>query len=94
MDPTGSPFGHGYGEHVTSTAARVLWLSNETPDRHGQGGQRRQYFQIAALVAAGALLREESRGGHFRTDFPETSDRWEHHTEMTLEQALELRAKA
>jgi glycosyltransferase involved in cell wall biosynthesis len=38
---------------VTSTAARILWLSNETPDRHGQGGQRRQYFQIAALVGAG-----------------------------------------
>lgn len=31
----------------------VLWLSNETPDRDGQGGQRRQYFQIRALVRAG-----------------------------------------
>nr|NLI51566.1 glycosyltransferase family 4 protein [Propionibacterium sp.] len=33
--------------------AGVLWFSNETPDRFGQGGQRRQYFQIAALVADG-----------------------------------------
>lgn len=32
---------------------RVLWLSNETPDVAGQGGQRRQYFQIRELVAAG-----------------------------------------
>lgn len=32
---------------------RVLWLSNETPDRTGQGGQRRQYFQIRALVRDG-----------------------------------------
>jgi len=46
----------------------------------------------ATLVAAGALLREESRGGHFRTDFPGTSEAWEHHTEITLDQALELRA--
>lgn len=48
----------------------------------------------ATLVAAGALLREESRGGHFRTDFPETSEAWEHHTEITLDRALELRAGA
>ena len=31
----------------------VLWYSNETPDVHGQGGQRRQYFQIRSLVEAG-----------------------------------------
>ena len=30
----------------------VLWYSNETPDLHGQGGQRRQYFQIRTLVQA------------------------------------------
>jgi polysaccharide biosynthesis protein PslH len=32
---------------------RVLWISNETPDRHGQGGQRRQYFQIKSLIERG-----------------------------------------
>src|SRR3954454_17330724 len=32
---------------------RLLWLSKETPDRIGQGGQRRQYFQIRELAAAG-----------------------------------------
>lgn len=31
----------------------VLWYSNETPDVRGQGGQRRQYFQIRSLVDAG-----------------------------------------
>lgn len=33
--------------------SRILWLSNETPDIHGQGGQRRQYFQIRELARAG-----------------------------------------
>lgn len=33
--------------------ARVLWLSSETPDRHGQGGQRRQFHQIRELVELG-----------------------------------------
>jgi glycosyltransferase involved in cell wall biosynthesis len=36
-----------------ATRVRLLWLSKETPDRNGQGGQRRQYFQIALLRRAG-----------------------------------------
>ncbi|HEY9012565.1 MAG TPA: L-aspartate oxidase [Devosia sp.] len=63
-------------------------------EANGQGVTRSflNMTSSATLVAAGALLREESRGGHFRTDFPETSECWEHHTEITLDQALELRA--
>jgi len=48
----------------------------------------------ATLVAAGALQREESRGGHFRTDFPEPRTEWARHTEMTLDEALAIRAGA
>jgi L-aspartate oxidase len=48
----------------------------------------------ATLVAAGALLREESRGGHFRTDFPQSRTEWARHTEMTLDRALAIRAGA
>ncbi len=60
-------------------------------------GVTRQFLNMttsATLVAAGALQRTESRGGHFRTDFPETSPAWEHHTDMTLDQALAIRASA
>ena len=31
---------------------------------------------VAWLLAQAALRREESRGGHYRTDFPLASDRW------------------
>lgn len=33
---------------------------------------------VSLLVAHAALLREESRGSHRRSDFPETSDQWAH----------------
>ena len=38
---------------------------------------------LARLMVEGALLRQESRGSHFREDFPETSDQWERHVVLT-----------
>ena len=31
---------------------------------------------LSAVLVDGAILREESRGGHWRSDFPDTSPRW------------------
>jgi len=36
----------------------------------------RNFVTLAALIATAAMWREESRGGHFRSDFPETRDDW------------------
>ena len=38
--------------------------------------------EVAELVAGSALLREESRGHHYRSDFPRTSERWLCHTSV------------
>ena len=40
----------------------------------------RNLVTVARLIARAALRREESRGGHFRADFPERDDaRWRIH---------------
>ena len=41
--------------------------------------QLRNMLLVARLMVEGALLRQESRGSHFRMDFPETSEYWRKH---------------
>ncbi|MEZ5308616.1 MAG: L-aspartate oxidase [Pyrinomonadaceae bacterium] len=40
----------------------------------------RNFVSLARLVATAALWREESRGGHFRSDFPEPKSEWAVHS--------------
>lgn len=47
--------------------------------------------QVATALTEAALLREESRGGHFRTDFPEVRPAWARRIEVTLGADGELR---
>lgn len=50
----------------------------------------------AKLITAAAYIREESRGGHYRSDFPETDPHWQRRTYLTLAeaQAIAVRASA
>ncbi len=45
----------------------------------------------ATLIAAAALLRQESRGGHFRDDFPSPDPALAQRSHLTLDEALKLR---
>jgi L-aspartate oxidase len=46
----------------------------------GHDPRLRNLVTVARLIARAALRREESRGGHFRADFPERDDRnWKRH---------------
>ena len=38
-------------------------------------------------MAIAALKREESRGGHYRSDFPEEREIWKHRTFITYDDA-------
>ena len=44
------------------------------------GARHRNLVTVARLIARAALRREESRGGHYRSDFPRRDDaRWKIH---------------
>jgi L-aspartate oxidase len=47
----------------------------------------RNMLAAARMIAASALARTESRGGHYRSDFPNEDSAWQHRTFMTLADA-------
>ena len=64
--------------------------SRETALASGHGThdawRRANLARVGALIARAALWREESRGGHRRTDFPERDDlNWKIHGSAKLE---------
>jgi L-aspartate oxidase len=56
--------------------------------------QLRNMATAAMMVAAAALRRQESRGGHYRSDFPDTDPRQAKRTFMTLAEARRIAADA
>jgi L-aspartate oxidase len=66
----------------------LMWAQLAQLDDHLDAGReldrvawrRASLLTVAALIANAALRREESRGGHFRTDFPSRDDlQWKVH---------------
>jgi L-aspartate oxidase len=47
----------------------------------------------AKMIAIAALTREESRGGHYRSDFPDEKPEWQHRTFIDLAKAEALIAE-
>ena len=60
----------------------------------GNDADLKNMTATATLIAAAALQREESRGGHFRSDFPLPSEAWRHRTLITLDAAAGIAARA
>lgn len=52
------------------------------PDFHAirDWGETRNLLDVADLILKSAAFREESRGGHHRSDFPQTDLAWQAHT--------------
>ena len=59
-------------EDLTNCMARIeLW------------GETRNLLDIGELILKSAAFRQESRGGHYRSDFPATTSDWRVHTLIT-----------
>ena len=57
----------------------LAWLAplraTSPSPRDREAAEVRNLVDVAWAMATSALFREESRGGHFRTDFPSVDDR-------------------
>ena len=51
-------------------------------------GELRNLLTVGRLILRSALFRQESRGGHFRADFPETRDEWAAHSAVVGDELL------
>ena len=71
---------------------RALTTIARLEDAHGDSPSFLNMCATATLIAAGALMREESRGAHERADFPEPLPGAGERSHQTLTQAREVRA--
>ena len=66
-------------------AANVLaaWQKSLPPATDRPSYELNNLVLTGRLVTEAALLREESRGAHFRSDFPKSLPKWQHHLVFT-----------
>ena len=60
----------------------------EQIERSNLGTSSRNFVTLALLVARAALWREESRGGHFRSDFPDQHEDFRVHSIQKIGDAI------
>jgi L-aspartate oxidase len=69
-------------------AARILniWQRTMPPPVDRASYELSNLVLLGRLMVEAALIRQESRGSHFREDFPETSPQWEKHVVLLKEE--------
>lgn len=68
------------GDGLRGAATTLGGWERAQPQPHDRPSHELANLIVAGrLMAEAALIREESRGAHFRTDFPETREEWRRH---------------
>ncbi len=73
------------GKGIESALKKLDLLAEETGTSPSsfEGTELLNLIQIAKMIAVSALKRTESRGAHYRSDFPDRDDnRWKKHIEL------------
>lgn len=65
---------------LTAAVAELEDLAAQHPQA---AGEARNLLAVARLLSAAALARHESRGGHYRTDYPLPDPDWQRHLAVT-----------
>ena len=68
------------GDALREAIARLEALDKEPAEFSCERAEARNIWELALLIARCALAREESRGAHFRTDFPAKRSEFEKHS--------------
>ena len=75
-----------HGSRLLLTARILCAWERTMPEPADQAGyELRNLLLLGRLMVEAALIRQESRGSHFREDFPDTSPNWEKHVQLTRE---------
>ncbi len=77
-------------EGLVAALSRIAQLERD----HPESPSFRNMCATATLIAAAALERRESRGAHERSDYPDTLPGPGKRSRLTLDEALEIRARA
>jgi L-aspartate oxidase len=72
--------------HTLTEAAQTLaaWQRALPPTTERASQELSNMVITGRLISEAALIREESRGAHFRSDFPQKKTEWQHHVVFTL----------
>ena len=76
----------GNGLQLALSTLDVLQATFGRPVARRDAVELANMITVARLIAQAALTREESRGAHFRSDFPQTNnEHWQKH--LVLQQS-------
>ena len=84
---------HNVGVSRSDESLREAIRQIDGLEKTNKSARFRNALTTAKIVAVSALLREESRGGHQRSDFPQEMDEWKKRTFITLPYANKLVGK-
>ena len=73
-------------ERSAADLRQAIQFIHKLENAAGQDPDLRNMAATCLLIAGAALMRTESRGGHFRSDHPTTQAQWAHRTFVTLDQ--------